>query len=49
MLTAQSMQGGRATDCVAIYQPMGWGGALIGDMRDLAYIRVLLEVEDKVG
>lgn len=27
----------------------GMGGALIGDMRDLAYIRVLLEVEDKVG
>lgn len=27
----------------------GGGGALIGDMRDLAYIRVLLEVEDKVG
>lgn len=46
--SAQSMQGkegGRgATDCVAIYQPKGWVGGW-GEKKDLAYIRVLSELE----
>lgn len=46
--SAQRMQGKGATDCVAIYQPKGYRG-VIGEMKDLANIRMLTEVEGKVS